>query len=342
MPNVLFIRADGSSIMGTGHVMRCLALAQSWVRGGGQVVWALAETTPALNDRLQTEGFTCVALAASAGSPDDACATIVHARTAQAAWIVADGYHFGAAWQKQVKAAGFRLLVVDDYGHAERYHADLILNQNASATENLYGDRKTATRLLLGAHFVLLRREFLLAGVAPRVIPAVARKILVTLGGSDPDNVTCLVIGALAQLVAIEVVVVVGGSNPNLAAVKQAVANCGFACRLVVNATNMPELMTWADVAISAAGSTSWELAYMGLPSLLVVVAKNQTGIAEAMARAGVSQNLGSSATLTARRITDALRGLLADHAQRKTQSRKGRELVDGLGVDRVLTSLAA
>ncbi|HEX2852292.1 MAG TPA: UDP-2,4-diacetamido-2,4,6-trideoxy-beta-L-altropyranose hydrolase [Opitutaceae bacterium] len=342
MPNVLFIRADGSSTLGTGHVMRCLALAQSWVRGGGQVVWALAETTPALNGRLRAEGFSCLSLAVAAGSPDDASSTIAHARAAQAAWIVADGYRFGSPWQKQVKAAGFRLLVVDDYGHAGHYHADLILNQNASAPENLYNAREAATRLLLGAPFVLLRQEFLTARPATRAIPAIARKILVTLGGSDPDNLTSRVIGALGQISEMEVVVVVGGSNPHLDAVKRAVATCGFPCRLEINATNMPELMAWADVAISAAGSTAWELAYMGLPSLLIVVAENQAGIAAALAREGVSQNLGAGATLTAAPVADALRALLADQARRQTQSRKGRNLVDGLGVDRVLTSLAA
>lgn len=342
MSNVLLIRADGSTTLGTGHVMRCLALAQSWIRHGGRVVWAMAETTPSLTDRLRAEGFSCLPVVAVAGSLGDAHETIADAHAAGTAWIAADGYRFGATWQREIKAAGFRLLIIDDYGHAEHYSADLVLNQNASANEDLYDARERTTRLLLGAPFVLLRREFLAAGPMARIIPAVARKILITLGGSDPDNVTSLAIGALAQLPESEAVVVVGGSNPHLSAVQRAVASCPAGCRLVVNADNMPALMAWADVAFSAAGSTAWELAYMGLPALLVVVAENQAGIAEALERDGVSQNLGPSATLTVGRITEALRRLLADAPRRAAQSEKGRQLVDGLGADRVVGRLAA
>lgn len=340
MNSTLIIRADASVRIGIGHVMRCLALAQQWRHRGGRVIFAQAETVPALTARLQEEGIETSALAGSAGTADDAQETIALAQICGARCVVADGYAFGAAWQKQIKDAGLRLLVIDDYGHAEHYHADLVLNQNAGVDAALYARRDPKTRLLLGTRYALLRREFLASRPGAHVTPERAQKILVTLGGSDPDNVTARVVAALAPLADIEAVVVAGGGNPNLAAIRHAVEVAGPAIRLVVNATNMPELMAWADVAISAAGSTSWELAFMGLPSVLIVTAENQEGIPAALANAGVSINLGNHAVTTSADIMAAVRRLLDDAAVCSDMSTRGRQLVDGHGASRVAAAL--
>jgi UDP-2,4-diacetamido-2,4,6-trideoxy-beta-L-altropyranose hydrolase len=335
-------RADASAKIGTGHVMRCLALSQQWQHNGGRIVFAHAEITPTLAHQLSANGAEVVTLSAAPGSPEDADQTAAHARQCGANWIVADGYVFGTIWQKQIKDAGFRLLVIDDYGHAEHYHADIILNQNASAQEQLYTRRDSTTRLLLGTRYTLLRREFFAWRDWRREISDRATKILVTVGGSDPDNVTGTVIEALAQLSGIETVVVVGGSNPNLEILQKLIGPQNPSVRLAVNAANMPELMAWADVAISAAGSTAWELAYMGLPSVLIVTADNQANAAAALHREGICLNLVSDHTLTARGITDVVRSLLADSKLRQHMSQKARQLVDGEGAARVITRLLA
>jgi UDP-2,4-diacetamido-2,4,6-trideoxy-beta-L-altropyranose hydrolase len=337
MKSPILIRADASATIGTGHVMRCLALAQACQRAGARAVFAGAEMPPDLKQRLEAEGIEIVSLAVDRGCPDDAARTVELARSLEAAWIVADGYAFGGLWQKQIKDAGFRLLVIDDYGHAEHYHADLILNQNASAGESLYLHRDPTTHLLLGPRYSLLRNEFLVGRDAKRVNPPVARKILVTMGGSDANNMTVEVIEALALLPDIEAVIVVGVSNPHLQKVKQAIEARSSTIRLVVNATNMPVLMNWADLAISAAGSTAWELAYMGLPSALIITADNQLGIAEELARESVSLNWGPAESFVVEHAARALCGLLSDHSRREELSRAGRRLVDGSGADRVL-----
>ena len=340
MPSSLLIRADANAKIGPGHLMSCLALAQAWMRTDGRVVFALLETTPSLERRLQVEGVELARHSAVCGSADDATWTIELARSCGATWVVADGYAFDASWQKQIKDAGIRLLVIDDYGQADRYHADTILNQNASVNDGLYQHREPTTRLLLGPSYALIRREFLAYRARPRDIPPVARKILVAFGDSDPDNVTGTVIEALVELDDIEAVVVVGCSNPYLESVKRAIDASNHAIQLVVNATNMPELMAWADVAISAAGSTAWETACIGLPALLIVVADNQAAVAGSLHRDGASFSLGASITLTAEKISIQLRALLSDGARRRDMSRKARCLVDGDGAVRVVTHL--
>ena len=326
--------------MGTGHVMRCFALAQEWQQGGHRVQFVQAGTTPALTNRLSASGIDVRRIDAIPGSVEDATQTIAAAHEADARWIVADGYCFGAEWQKRIKSEGIKLLVLDDYGHADYYHADLILNQNLSASERLYEKRDPLSHLLLGTRYALLRREFQEWRGFRRENPTVARKILVTMGGCDSDNVTGKVLHALSKLPQMEVVVAVGGSNPNLEWLKSFARGRTPGVRLVVNADNMPELMAWADIAAAAAGSTSWELAFMGLPSLIFVVADNQVEAAQALDRNGAAINMGWHNRLAEQDLVDKLSEVIHSPVLRSTQSECGRSLVDGLGAERVVEEL--
>jgi len=154
--------------------------------------------------------------------------------------------------------------------------------------------------------------------------------------------VTAKVIAALRELSKIETVIVVGGSNPHIESLRALTESADERMRLVVDATNMPELMRWADVAVTAAGSTSWELAATGLPALQLVIADNQIPIAAALHRAGVTISLGDCRTVTPGDIAAALRTLLPDRARREEMSARGRRLVDGRGVSRVAAALGA
>lgn len=336
MPDRLLIRADGSVRTGTGHVMRCLALAQGWQRTGGQAIFGQAESTPTLEERLRGEGMKVVRLHVAPGTGEDAAQTAEQARSNAATAIVADGYAFGTAWQKQIKAAGFRLLLLDDYAHAEHYSADWVLNQNLNADANLYARREPHTQLLLGTRYAQIRHEFLAWAKWQREFPPVARRVLVTLGGSDPDNVTSKIIDTLARLRDVETVVVAGGSNRHLAMLEAASGRGPSAMRLVVDALNMPELMAWADVAVAAAGTTPWELAFMGLPALTFVLAGNQRANGEQLQAAGLARNLGWHSDVSPERILQALAALQTDVPARREMSGRGRAAVDGAGAERV------
>lgn len=342
MPSPLLIRADASTEIGTGHVMRCLALAQAWMRTGGRVVFAQLDTTPSLERRLRAEGVEPVRHTAVRGSAADAAWTIGLARSWGATWVVADGYAFDASWQRQLRAAGQRLLVIDDYGQAEHYAADLVLNQNAGADARWYAQREAATRVLLGSRFALLRQEFLQARVERPAPSAPATQVLITLGGGDPDNVTGWVLDALAGLPGFEFTVVVGGSNPHRAAIEAMARGLRSPARVIADATNMPDLMMAADLVISAAGSTTWELAYLGKPAVLLVVADNQRGIAAALANGGVAVNLGEVRALVPEQLAATVVQLRDDAARRAEMARRGRALIDGHGARRVVAALGA
>ena len=254
--------------------------------------------------------------------------------------VVADGYRFDAAWQRQIKIAGFRLLMLDDYGHADHYCADLVLNQNLHATEALYARREPGTRLLLGIRTPSFAESSWLGPGGEREIPPRARKVFVTLGGSDPDNVTGKVIQALADLPGPGN----GGSDwrqqSESGGAQGSHRHAGPAIRLVVDTVSLPELMAWADVAVAAGGTTSWELAFMGCPFVVLVLAENQAAVAEALARQELAHYLGRAPACSAGQIANALGALASDAHGRSLMSHASRALVDGLGAQRVSACL--
>jgi len=338
--DTLLIRTDASNRIGTGHVMRCLALAQEWQRVKGAVLFAMAETTSALEQRLLREGIEVVLLPEKPGSCADTVKTAALAGQYGAVWVVADGYAFGSDWQQRIKKSGSRLLIWDDYGHAEHYYADFVLNQNLSADAEVYTQREPYTELLLGPRYAMLRREFLEWRKWQREIPVVARKVLVTLGGSDPENVTGKVIEALRRLPDLEATVVVGGSNSNLRRLEMSLVDCESAIKLVVDAQNMPELMAWADMAVTGGGSTCWETSFFGLPSCVIVLAENQAASVRRLREVGAIRCAGQAAETGVENLCQSIYGLAGDLQARKNLSERGRSLVDGRGVNRVVANL--
>jgi UDP-2,4-diacetamido-2,4,6-trideoxy-beta-L-altropyranose hydrolase len=337
----LLIRADASVAIGTGHVMRCLALAQAWQDAGGRATFAMAESTAAIEARLAAECCEVLSVAAAAGSAEDAQQTISLARQWEADWIVIDGYRFSAEYQRVLKNAGFRVLAVDDYGHAESYCADLVLNQNVSAHEALYVQRAPATKLLLGAKYALLRREFAAWRACRREIADKGQHVLVMMGGSDPENLTARVMEAIAKtgIEDLEAAVVVGGSNPHFEKLAEFAGKTGGKVRVLKNVGNVAELMAAADAAISAAGSTCWELCLLGLPALLIDVAENQTAVAKELDRRGCAIHVGGR-EVSAERIAEQLRNLLESQTMRRSLWERCRQLVDGKGARRVVSVL--
>lgn len=336
----LLIRADASVATGTGHVMRCLALAQAWQDASGQVIFAAAEITDALRERLGDEGCTIESVSSPGGSSADATQTVAFAQAHGAAWVVVDGYVFGSQYQRPFNVAGVKTLFLDDHGRGSPYSANVVLNQNVGANRDLYTDRDPQTRLLLGTRYCLLRREFARWRSWHREISSTCSQLLVLMGGSDPENVTARVLEALAtdEFKGLATTVVVGGSNPNFAILKS-LAGSWPNIILRKNVTAMGELIASADIAISASGATCWELCCLGLPSLLVDVADNQKPIATELDRRGCALHIGDwSVTLAV--IQQRLRELVGSVELRQSLAFRSRELVDGRGAERAISAM--
>jgi len=334
----LIIRADASSSIGHGHVMRCLALAQAWQDHGGECTFVIAHVIPGLEQRLRSEGCEVVRPDVLPGSREDAIGIAQLATVKGAAWVVVDGYHFRHEYYRVLKDAGIRVLQIDDYGTVGAYESSVILDQNAGAAEYFYSNRERSTDLLLGTRFILLRREFTAWPRRKRATSRMARKILITMGGSDPENLTLRSIEAVSLLrnEDLEVVIVVGAGNSYLDSLQAAVGARGNQYRVLTNVSSMPELMAWADIAIIAGGGTLWELLYMGCPVVTYARNSKQEEILSYLRTQKTVQFMGLAEECDPAGLASALSDLMSSPARRREMAAQGRATVDGLGAQRV------
>jgi len=334
----LLIRVDAGAETGSGHVMRCLSLAQAWQDDGGKVIFAMSRIMPKIQDRLKEERMEFVPVASDPGSTDDAEELLHLAEKIKPFGTVLDGYHFGGIYQKTLKEAGLRLLAFDDKSDLEWYYADLILNQNPYAQESFYQHKESSSRLLLGPKYILLRREFHGRELTERKVTDEANKILIALGGADQGHTIAKIIQSLEQSNApdLEIIMVTGLVDPYSKSLSSLVRQSSLKIEVRSGVSDMTQLMEWADLAISSAGTISWELAYLGVPNLTVAIAKNQRPVAESLARLGVAVSLGWHEDLSADLILNQLIQLRSSRRLREQMSREGRRLIDGEGTSRV------
>lgn len=341
----LLLRADAWTRVGAGHFMRSLALAEACVARGGRAVLLSRCDSPALLAQARAAGVPVDPVPPGAeGDPALLRAWAAENGAGAGTWLVLDGYGLGPEHMRAGREAGARVLVLDDTAEGAAYPADAVLNQNLDGPERTYpADPETV--LLLGTRYALLRREFLPWLPRRRDVAEGAGRILVTLGGADAANASRAVLEGIegAAEGVEEVRVVVGPANPHRPSLEAWAAASALPVRLLDGAeTSMPEQMAWADVAVSAAGSTCWELAALGVPSLLLVVADNQAALAREMEARGAGVSLGPVEDLSPAALADALRRLRGDGALRAEMGARGRALVDGEGADRVLDVMHA
>jgi UDP-2,4-diacetamido-2,4,6-trideoxy-beta-L-altropyranose hydrolase len=333
----LIIRADASEQIGMGHLMRGIALGQAWKDMNGEVIFITACQNESMLTRLNQEQFIIHKLTKPYPDQSDWNCTRKILAKYRDSWVVLDGYHFDEKYQLQVKENGNELLVIDDMAHLKNYCADLILNQNLGA-ERIHYNCGPYTKMLLGSRYLLLRREFT-QNKEPRVINKIGTRVLVTLGGSDLDNFTLKVIHALQEihLPNIEATIVVGASNPHYCSLEAAAIESRIPIRLTHDATNMKDLMVKTDIAIASAGTTSWELLFLGTPSLLMIATANQCYSADQIGRSCAGINLGWIKDISEQNLTATISSLLQDYELRNKLNRISRLLIDKWGRQRVL-----
>lgn len=331
---LLVLRADADANIGTGHVTRCLALAQAWQDTGGCALFVASAMPSALVARLRRENIALAHIAAARGSAEDAAATLGLAQERGAAWVVLDGYCFDAAYADALRAGGLRLLALDDMNHLDRYAVDVLLNQNLSARAEAYsGKVGKGTTLLLGPVYSLLRREFRVAPPRSTATPHAALRVLVSFGGGDAENYTSAVLQNLAASGRreLEVIALAGAANPHVFSLRRLAATLPFRCDVRVNVENVAAVMSWADVAITAGGSTVWELAALRLPALIGALEDNQLAGLDA---------LGAVPFFRAQPVAELLARNLASELAALVAVPVGETGFDALGAERVVAFL--
>jgi len=339
----LALRTDAGVSIGAGHAMRCLALAEAFAERGGRSTFIVAEGASWVSSR-SAAAHDCCALACEPGSTLDAQNSAREALARGASWIVVDGYRFGARYEAELRDLGLSVLAIDDHAQAGAHGADVLLDQNLGAKREAYASTPAHTRFLLGSEYVMLRKELRLLAHQGHPTPERAQHVLVTMGAADEPNLTARVLAAMTSAFGAaatpRTIAVCGPLNPHRADLEQLVRSMGSRVELKVDAANMAELLTWADVAVAAGGSTCWELCLFGVPQLVLPWAANQQPIARALAARGAAIDLGPADVCQEGAIAGALRALVADQERRSQMAAAARATIDGRGVERVLDAL--
>ena len=304
------VRVDSSEVIGSGHLMRCLTLAERMREDGWEVHFICRDLPGSLAALVERQGFFLHLLPRHGhdASLEGYAAWLTVSQEIDAAEtsdvlqgipsvgrLIVDSYALDSEWERRLRPLAREIFVIDDL--ANRSHdCDTLLDQNFYRTmEKRYiGLVPPTCRLLLGPRHALLRREFCEARKTLRRRDGKLRRILVFYGGSDQTCETEKAIAALLQmkLPGVDVDVVVGGSNPRQEPIRSICDEHEF-LHYHLQVSNMAELMASADLALGAGGTTTWERCFLGLPAIVTAIAENQFEICRDCAEAGLIYYLG-------------------------------------------------
>lgn len=357
-------RVDASLEMGSGHVMRCLTLADELKQLGYECTFISRQQPGELSELIKQRQHAvytlpeCTEFAEhclthrnlphsnwlKGGQKRDAQESAEILQTINPDWLVVDHYGIDKAWEQLVRAYVKRILVIDDL--ADREHdCDVLLDQNLGQTDDMYHPFvPEECQVLTGCRYALLRPEFTAfreRSLEYRKGKTQIDRVLISMGGVDKENYTEEALNGLASSGLndkTEVTVVLGKQAPWLTEVKEQATNSRLNVRVLSNVSNMAELMSRSDLSIGAAGSTSWERCCLGLPTLMCVLAENQQGIAKALETSGAAMMVSQEDIATF--LCEKIAILCAQPERLSLTSGRASQLVDGWGAQRVAQSM--
>jgi len=356
-------RVDASIQIGTGHVMRCLTLADALSSQGHACVFICRDLNGHLGELIARRGFEvhCLKPEVSADRCAEDDAPLAHAdwlgvpwqqdaeqtlRTLaghKVDWMVVDHYALDARWERSIASVANRILAIDDLADRE-HQADILLDQNAlsEAIKERYRDLvNRQCGLFLGPKYALLGPEYrLLANAMPERDGHVSR-VLIFVGGSDPHHLTERYLKALAntELKHLAVDVVIGNNHPSPEVVLQIVESRERA-RLYRGLPSLSALMIRADLMLGAGGATNWERMCLGLPAIVVSVARNQYSINKELDDLSLLHFLGTAENVSVEKIMKCVTSVFKNIHRNSAQSRAMREVVDGNGTARLVKAM--
>jgi len=349
----VIFRVDASLQIGTGHVMRCLTLARVLKENGADVKFICRKHEGNLIDKIHSSGFNVNELevlerievndklahsywlGATQQQDSDDCIEILKAEKID--WLIVDHYALDELWQKRLKPYYKKLMVIDDL--ADRKHrCDILLDQTFGRQQEDYLPLiPEYCELLLGSQYALLRPEFAEwrgFSLGRRSKPEF-KQLLINMGGVDIDNVTENVLDKLklCNLPSdINITVVMGGSAPYLESVKSKATKLPYKTKVKTDVDNMAEIMANSDIAIGAAGATTWERCCLGLPTIQIVIARNQQFLAETLA----CQNI----VKLAKKANETIFLLESSSEWMESVGNLALEICDGMGIYKVFNKM--
>ena len=325
MPSVAF-RVEASPVIGGGHVMRCLTLADRLRNDGWDTFFCCSPETRAIIPLLENSGHRVVESPVCEYGATD--------------WLVIDHYDLDIEYEKSCRSHAKQIMVFDDL--PTRLHdCDILIDQNLGRVPEDYRGFVPDTAIVAtGTAFALLRPQFADArasGLSQIHSAEFPLRLLVAMGLTDPDNATGFILDALTESSSeITVDIVLGSNAPHLEDVRKRVANLPFDAVVRTDVTDMAGLLAETDLVIGAAGSGAWERCCLGIPALIVILAENQRRVADALDKQNIAINLGPLDNLKVKEAAQKIHRALQSPEQLASLAHNAARICDGLGAGRV------
>lgn len=330
MINIAF-RADGSEQIGMGHIMRCLALAEQLQKYSAKIYFYTRNNKQVI-EKVQEKGFQAVIIGNNLLS-QEVKEVNVNIKKNKINALITDSYDINEAYLDEIKKNVLVLVTVDDLNQMA-FPSDLVINGNIYAGDLEYRSKYGNTRFLLGPRYVLMRKEFL--DVPKRKIRRKVENILVTVGGSDVLNLTPQILKTLDIIdKKLGITVVIGPNFSNVPEIRATAFQMEQEVILVEDANNIKDLMLACDMAVTAGGTTLYELAVTGTPAVVVLQAENQILAAEKMNNKGIIIDLGLGNGDLSGTLKRNIEYLIENYNLRESMSYRGQQLLDGHGCSR-------
>ena len=349
--NILF-RCDGGLSRGTGHIMRCLCLAEKLKESGGNITFVCTREPGIPAQVLHDRGIPLVQLENRQAEPIvteriwaedeqrlDFEETKDRLNGQTFDWTIIDHYGLTAIWETQARSLGRHILAIDDL--ANRPHdCDLLLDQNEYTDKDIRYTNllPPSAATLFGGRYALLRDEFFVARDEKRPIRDRVENILVMMSGADDRGATLAILSALSKTLQshdIRANVVINPANPSIADILSLAKTCPN-IHFHPGARNIAALMQNADLAFGAGGTATWEFCCLGVPIILIPFADNQVKIAQSAAALGFAAYPGCLSAMGPLDILTTFTEIINDRPLREKMHNIGHGLVDGLGAQRV------
>lgn len=351
----ILIRVDASSNIGNGHLMRCLTLARALKKKEYDITFLCNQENKDQIKSLIKNDFSIIYFNNKANFNDNnddyqlqdaiACAKAI-ASLAVFDLCIVDHYNLSKPWQLRLSKQTKRMMVIDDLANREHY-ADILLDQSLGRQDCDY--QKIVPKhclLLTGSKYILLRSEFITfrkESINSHLTINKIEKVLISLGGTDPNNITEKVVKALISLKysipALTAKVILASNAPHISKIKNYSQKYSW-ITLLIDTQEMAKQMLSADLAIGASGSTAWERCCLGLPTLSIITASNQEFISRKLEDENAHINLGFAKSLTTTNIVKQVMILAEEHGKYNTMVRNSNVICDGLGVQRVVDKI--
>ncbi len=345
----LAIRVDASTLIGSGHVMRCLALALALRDRGAEVLFISRSHEGNLLEHVRAQGFVTRSLPAPPHDTPESYGLLTVSQTTDAAetlasladdsidWLIVDHYGLGQQWEELLRPRVGQLGVLDDL--ADRPHScDLLLDPTYPGDTRRYsGLVPNSATLLLGPRFTLIDRHFAQARSWSRQAQGPKESLFVFFGGSDLPNLTGQTLAALDSpaLADLRAEIVIGSTNPHIDELG-ATVDKRPGTHLHGPREHLADLMAASTIAVGAGGVNVWERLCLGLPSVVVSLADNQVASCQALAEAGLLDYAGHIGEFDSAALAQRIEHLRSDADFRREAAIRGMAEVDGLGAARV------